>query len=117
MNCSCGDKESVQFSDGKTCYVHKTHQVVDTFPEADVFRNAFVTVRSENAVYHVDDVGNLIAVSRSPLYIDGFDPDDIGTAPAYKSITIYDFSNNLMYVYGPEGDYRTLELDDPGEES
>lgn len=110
MSCNCDNRETSQMSDGSTCEIHKTHQVVDTFPEADVFRNAYVTVRSENAVYHVDDVGNVIAVSRSPLYIDNFNPANPLISPAYKQITIYDFANNLAYIYAPDGTHKTIGL-------
>jgi hypothetical protein len=97
-------------SAGNVRCIHKSHEVVDNFPEADVFRDAYVTVRAENATYHVDNVGNVVNVSRSPLYIDDFNPDDIGTHVPYKKVWIFDIANKLAYVYDPDGQYVTVNL-------
>lgn len=106
--CSNNNSDTTTPCNGCVGCSQKCHEVVDTFPEADIFRNAFVTVRDENAVYHVDDVGNVIAISRSPLYIDDFDPD--GVDSNYKLLTVYDFANDAFYVYDAVGDYKTGSL-------
>lgn len=110
-NCSNNNDDNTTPCNGCIGCSQKCHEVVDTFPEADIFRNAFVTVREEGgAVYHIDDVGNIINVSRSPLYIDNFDPDDAEIVVPYKNVTIYDFATMKSYTYGPTGTYLVSSL-------
>jgi len=94
--------------DGEGCVgcANKCHEVVDTYADVQEFRNAFVTVRNENAVYHVDEIGNPVAVSRSAIFKDDFTP----TPGAYKQNVVYDFLNNKFYVYDPSGNYKTGNL-------
>ena len=92
--------------DGCTGCGNKCHEVVDSYSDLSGLRNAFVTVRDENAVYHLDEVGNPIAVSRSAIFKQGFTP----TVGAYKQNTVYDFASNIAYVYAPDGQYKTITL-------
>ena len=82
------------------------HVVVETYAEVQEFRNSYVTVRDENAVYHVDVSGNPVAVSRSAIFEENHTPD-IGE---YRQNVVYDFINNKMYIYDPTGMYRTVDL-------
>lgn len=91
---------------GCTDCANKCHEVVDTYADAQGFRNAFVTVRDENAVYHVDEVGNPVAVSRSAIYKNNHSP----VVGAYKQNVVYDFAQNKFYVYDPAGAYKTGTL-------
>lgn len=86
--------------------VIKNHQVVDTFVEVEDFRNAFVTVREENAVYHTDSAGNAVCVSRNPLFLEDYNP----VVGDYKQLTIYDFTNDVFYVFDQNGEYKTGTL-------
>jgi hypothetical protein len=85
---------------------NKCHEVVDTYAEVQEFRNAFVTVRDENAVYHVDDIGNPVAVSRSAIFKNSYTP----VVGDYKQNVVYDFVNEVFYVFDPSGQYKTGTL-------
>lgn len=76
---------------------------MDTYADVQAFRNAFVTVRDENAVYHVDERGNPVAISRSAIFKTNYTP----AAGAYKQNVVYDFANNLFYIFDPAGNYKT----------
>lgn len=82
------------------------HRVVETYSEVQEYRNAFVTVRDENAVYHVDSTGNPVSVSRSAIFRENYTPQ----TNDYRQNVVYDFSNNKMYVYNEVGQYRTVDL-------
>lgn len=85
---------------------NKCHEVVETLAEVSSYRNAFVTVLEENATYHVDEVGNIIAVSRNPIYNNDYVP----TIGDYKSATVFNFSIKEGYVFDPDGNYLILPL-------
>lgn len=111
QNCSNNNSDNTTPCNGCVGCSQKCHEVVDTAEQVPFFRNAFVTVREEGgAVYHVDDVGNVINVSRSPLYIDNFDPNAEDILVPYKNVTVYDFENMVAYTYGPDGTYLTNSL-------
>lgn len=78
--------------------------------EVSYYRNAFVTVTNENATYHVDETGNVIAVSRNPLFLDTYSP----TVGDYKNAIIYNFVANEAYIFNPLGDFRIIALFDTG---
>lgn len=107
-DCNCSDYSPPQTSPDGGCVGcgHKCHEVVDTFSQVSVYRNAFVTVRDENATYHVDEVGNSIAVSRNPIFNNDYEP----TPGDYKNTTVYNFTEEEAYIFDPAGNYRTIEL-------
>lgn len=86
--------------------VIKNHKIVDTFEEVGQFRNAFVTVREENAVYHTDEAGNAISVSRNDIYDNEYTP----TTGDYKRLTVFNFVAEEFYVFDGEGNYKTGTL-------
>lgn len=109
-NCSsCKKQSSCGTSSCKTncspCF-DKCHVVVDTYAEVQDYRNALVTVRDENAVYHVDSTGNPVAVSRSAIFEENHSPE-VGK---YKQNIVYDFINNNAYIYNNVGLYRTIQM-------
>lgn len=85
--------------------VIKNHKIVDTLEEVDYFRNAFVTVREENATYHTDSAGNAICVSRNPLFVS---PEYVPTAGDYKRTVVY--STYGFYVFDADGNFTTGSL-------
>jgi hypothetical protein len=103
MSCQNCNTDPVPCNSGCTGCGNKCHEVVDSYADVQEFRNAFVTVRDENAVYHVDEVGNPVAVSRSPIYKDHF----VATVGAYKQNIVWDFAEGKFYVYDPDGAYKT----------
>ena len=107
MSCKDCSKDPVP-CDGEGCTGcgNKCHEVVDTYADVQDFRNAFVTVRDENAVYHVDEIGNPVAVSRNPVFKNNYTP----AVGDYKQTVVYDFTNNHFYVYDPTGQYKTGTL-------
>lgn len=112
MACNCNNTDSTDKTtpcNGCVGCSQKCHEVVDTFAEVDQFRNAFVTVREENATYHVDEVGNAIAVSRNPV----FDNEYIPTAGDYKNVIVYNFTAEEGYVFNPSGAYMIIPLLNP----
>ena len=82
------------------------HEVVDTYANIDDFRNAYVTVRDENAVYHVDEVGNPVAVSRSAIFVNNF----VALTGSYKQNVVYDFTTGFGYVYDMNGNFKKVSL-------
>ena len=105
-----GCNETIQNHNHSSCDVCQrdgyVHQVVETYADVADFRNAFVTVRDENAVYHVDEVGNPVSVSRSPIFIENYEP----TVGAWRQNLVYDFIANKAYVFAPDGTFREIEL-------
>lgn len=89
-------------NEGCTGCGNKCHEVVDTYADVQEHRNAFVTVRDENAVYHVDEAGNPVSVSRSAIFKDDYTPIE----GDYKQNIVYDFSQNKFYVFNPSGEYK-----------
>lgn len=116
MSCNCGQSSCKPANPcsrrGDWCAKPKQsccnipHYVVETYSEVQEYRNAYVTVRDENAVYHVDVSGNPVAVSRSAIFEDNHTPE-IGE---YRQNVVYDFINNKMYIYNPVGMFRTVDL-------
>jgi hypothetical protein len=106
MACQDCNSAPTPCEDGCTGCGNKCHEVVDTYADVQEFHNAFVTVRDENAVYHVDNVGNPVAVSRSAIYKDNYTP----VVGDYKQNVVYDFATNHFYVYDPDGAYKTGTL-------
>lgn len=95
QNCGCNE------------YVYrKSHEVVDRVDEVNRFRNTFVTVRNENATYHVDEVGNTISISRNPIFSDDYVPN-VGD---YVMATVYNFAANQFYIFDANGNYKTGTL-------
>lgn len=100
QDCSPNSKKAI--SDCTDCGVRK-HTVVDTYAEVQEFRNMYVTVRDENAVYHVDEIGNPVAVSRSFIFKTDYTPSE----GEYKQNIVFDLVNDAFYVYDPAGQYKT----------
>ena len=80
--------------------------VVPTLEEGQAFRNSFVYNQEDDSVYYISDDGTPTRFGSSPMFIDNFDPAS-RTVPRQ---TIYDFANNVAYVYGPDGRYRSFAL-------
>lgn len=96
------------------CAVYKiTHEVVDDISEVSYFRNAYVTVTNENAVYHVDGLGNPVAVSRNPLFSNTYSPQ-VGD---YKMTTVYNFSIGEAYIFDGDGNYMIMYIYSDGSSS
>lgn len=114
-DCNCNDYRPPKTSPKGGCVgcSNKCHEVVDTFSQVSFYRNAFVTVRDENATYHVDEVGNAIAVSRNPIYNEDYEP----TAGDYKNTVVYNFAEGEAYVFDPAGNYMIMPLISGGDVS
>lgn len=70
------------------------------------YHNSFVYNQEDDSVYYVSDDGTPIRFGASPLFIDNF-------VPSSRSVprqTVYDFANNIAYVFNAEGEYRTFTL-------
>lgn len=112
QNCNCSSTTSnctdcnKQLLTGCNECGKRTHEVVDTYAEVQEFRNVYVTVRDENAVYHVDETGNPVAVSRSFVFKTNYTP----VVGDYKQNIVFDMLNNVFYVYDPAGNYKTGNL-------
>lgn len=86
--------------------------VAPTLEEGQAFRNSFVYNQEDDSVYYIADDGTPTRFGSSPMFIDAFVPSS-RTIPRQ---TVYDFANNIAYVYAPDGRYRTFPLTDPTEE-
>lgn len=87
--------------------------VAPTLTEGQVFRNSFVYNQEDDSVYYISDDGTPTRFGSSPMFIDNFNPDD----RKIPRQTVYDFANNIAYVFNPEGNYKTFKLTDPGSDS
>lgn len=85
--------------------------VAPTLEEGRVFRNSFIYNQEDDSVYYIADDGTPTRFGSSPMFIDDFDP--AVKQPARQ--TVYDFANNIAYVFNAEGKYRTFKLTDPEE--
>lgn len=106
MSCDCNNYTPPNYPAGCQGCGNKCHEVVDTYSEVSYYHNAFVTVRDENATYHVDETGDPIAVSRNPIFNNDYTP----TVGDYKNCIVYNFTAGEAYVFDPSGDYRIMPL-------
>lgn len=106
MSCNCTPPSNTNSCNGCTSCSERCHVVVTDISEVTSFRNAFVTVTNENATYHVDDIGNVIAVSRNPIFNDDYIPE----AGDYKNTTVYNFLAEEAYIFNNDGDYMIIFL-------
>jgi uncharacterized lipoprotein YddW (UPF0748 family) len=83
--------------------------VVPNLEEGQAFHNSFVYNQEDDSVYYISDDGTPTRFGSSPMFIDSFVPD----SRKIPRQTVYDFANNIAYVYGPDGRYRTFALTDP----
>lgn len=87
--------------------------VAPNLDEGRAFRNSFVYNQEDDSVYYITDDGTPVRFGSSPMFIENFDPE----ARKVPRQTVYDFANNIAYVFDPEGNYRTFALTDPREAS
>lgn len=99
------------------------HTVVDTrFVDGkDVtkkYPGYYVEVRDENTVYHVTMpqggcLLNSLPVARLPLYIENYDPINM---KKYRNTVVFDFTQNKMFIFDFNKEYRVVELLVPNKE-
>lgn len=80
--------------------------VAPNLDEARYFHNSFVFNQADDCVYYISDDGTPTRFGATPMFIDDFKPD----ANAIPRQTVYDFKNNIGYVYNHEGKWRSFEL-------
>lgn len=80
--------------------------VAPTLTEGQAFRNSFVYNQEDDSVYYISDDGTPTRFGSTPMFIDNFDPAS-RTIPRQ---TVYDFANNIAYVYAPDGRYRSFPI-------
>ena len=85
--------------------------VVETLEEGQVFHNSFIYNQEDDAVYYINDEGTPTRFGASPMFIDGFEP----AAHRIPRQTVYDFSNNVAYVFNADGEYREFTLFNPND--
>ena len=83
--------------------------VVPTLDEGQTFRNSFIYNQEDDSVYYITDDGTPIRFGSSPMFIGAFDP----TSRQIPRQTVYDFDNNIAFVFAPDGTFRTFALYDP----
>lgn len=80
--------------------------VAPTLEDARYYRNSFVFVQEDDSVYYISDDGTDTPFGSRPIFKDDFNP-------LHKAIprqTVYDFKNNIGYVYSPDGKVRQFAL-------
>lgn len=87
--------------------------VVPNLEEGQTFRNSFIYNQEDDSVYYITDDNTPIRFGSSPMFIDAFDP----TTKQIPRQTVYDFDNNVAFVFAPDGTYRTFTLSDPNSTS
>lgn len=80
--------------------------VAPNIEEGKKFRNSFVYNQEDDSVYYISDDNTPTRFGSSPMFIDGFDPEE----RKIPRQTVYDFANNIAYVYNAEGEYRSFPL-------
>lgn len=85
--------------------------VVPTLDEGQAFRNSFIYNQEDDSVYYITDDGTPIRFGSSPMFIGAFDP----TSRQIPRQTVYDFDNNIAFVFAPDGTFRTFALYDPSD--
>lgn len=98
------------------------HTVVDTrFVDGkDITKNYpgyYVEVRDENTIYHVSTpkagcILNSLPVARLPIYKENYDPTTMAT---YRNTVVFDFSQNKMFIFDFNKNYRVVTLTDEEE--
>lgn len=86
--------------------------VAPTLEQGRTFRNSFVYNQEDDAVYYISDDGTPTRFGASPMFINDYDPE----SRQIPRQMVFDFANNLGYVYDPTGDYRIIDLREPGSE-
>ena len=76
------------------------------------FPGHYVSVRDENATYHVSHPGfnclpNALVVARTSIYRDNYDPE---TMARFRNNFVFDFLNNKAFVFDNNADYRVWDL-------
>lgn len=87
--------------------------VADTLDVARYYRDSFVFVREDESVYYISDTGNELPFGSRPVFKDDF-------VPLLKPVprqTVYDFKNNVAYVYSPTGEVRKFSLTEVEDEN
>lgn len=70
--------------------------------------NAFVYVESINTTFFVSPCHEITVISSAPVFVDNYSAD---VNPLnLRGQTVYDFANNVGYVYNEAGEYRAIEL-------
>lgn len=82
--------------------------VADTLDDARLYRDAFVFVREDESVYYISDLGNELPFGSRPVFKDDFEP----RLKAIPRQTVFDFKNNIAYVYSPTGEVRSFALNE-----
>lgn len=77
-----------------------------TLEEAQAFHNSFVYNQEDDSVYYIDDNGTPTRFGSAPMFIDNFVPTD----RKIPRQTVFDFYNDKVYVYNPEGEYKEINL-------
>jgi hypothetical protein len=80
--------------------------VAPTLEEGKKFRNSFVYNQEDDSVYYISDDNTPTRFGATPLFIDDYNPEE----RKIPRQTVYDFLNNIAYVYNAEGEYRSFPL-------
>lgn len=80
--------------------------VAPNLEEGKKFRNSFVYNQEDDSVYYISDDNTPTRFGATPLFIDGFDPEE----RKIPRQTVYDFTSGVAYVYNAEGEYRSFPL-------
>lgn len=70
--------------------------------------NTFVHVTDINTVFFVDNQHRITQICAFPIFQDNY---DYKTNPlGLRSQIVYDFTNNLMIIFNPQGEYRIVTM-------
>lgn len=71
--------------------------------------NCFVYVQNINTSFYIDNAHRITQLCAMPIYQDNYDYQN--NPLGLRSQTVYDFFNNRMIIYAPDGEYRLVKLE------
>lgn len=90
------------------CSAQPTVVVVQSIEGIKGLSNAFVYVESIRTCFFVDSCHSITVISSSDVYVDHYPAAQ--NPLNLRGQTLYDFAENVGYVYNEAGDYRVIEL-------
>ena len=82
--------------------------VVPTLEEGRYYKNSFIFVQDEDAVYYISDDRSEIPFGSRPKFINDFDPNN--PEIHYKDTVVYDVKNQAAYIYDDDGNRVSMVL-------
>lgn len=87
------------------------HVSVKNRAEARAFPNHYVNVEATGEVLHIDEYGNAVSLSKTPIFKNNFKPEDY--VGIYQGAQVIDFAAERIYFYNMAGQYGYITMTVP----